>query len=64
MQVDNAMAINFSSDELKQKCTKAIDMRFYCIRDRTEKKQSMIYCITENGNLGDYHTRNHPAAHH
>ena len=35
MQVDNTTSVGFSNNTIKQKRSKAIDMRFYWIRDRT-----------------------------
>ena len=35
IQVDNSTADGFAKDTIKQKRTKAINMRFYWIRDRT-----------------------------
>ena len=64
IQVENTMAGNFSNDELKQKHMKAIEMRFYWIKDRPKQKQFMIYWSPGNRNLGDYHRKNHPPAHH
>ena len=43
MQVDNTTAIGFSTDTIKQKSTKAIDMRLYWILDRCEQGQYKIY---------------------
>ena len=64
IQVDNNEAVNFANDEPKQKRTKAIEMRFYWIKDRPKQKQFMIYWSPGNRNLGDYHRKNHPPAHH
>ena len=64
MQLDNTKAVNFSNDELNQKCTKATDIRFYWIKDRTKQKKLMVYWIPGKGNLGDNHSKNHPTAHH
>ena len=64
IQVDNSTANGFAKDTIKQKRPKAINMRFYWIRERTSQGQFLIYwqpCIT---NLGDYHTKNHSREHH
>ncbi len=46
---DNTSAIGIATDSIKQKRSKAIDMRFHWIRDRVRQSQ----------NLADYFTKNH-----
>ena len=43
IQVNNSTADGFANDTIKQKRSKAIDMRFYWIRDRTSQGQFLIY---------------------
>jgi hypothetical protein len=64
MQVDNSTAEGFANDTIKQKRSKAIDMRFYWIQDRTRQGQFLIYWRPGADNLADYHTKHHSAAHH
>ena len=64
MQVDNSTAYGFANDTIKQKRSKAIDMRFYWIKDRTRQGQFLIFWRPGSTNLGDYHTKHHSAAHH
>ena len=64
MQVDNSTAEGFANDTIKQKRSKAIDMRFYWIKDRTRQGQFLVYWRPGTTNLGDYHTKHHSAAHH
>lgn len=64
MQVDNTTAVGFANDTIKQKRSKAIDMRFYWIQDRTKQGQFIIYWRPGAQNLGDYHTKHHSPAHH
>ena len=42
IQVDNSTADGFANDTIKQKRSKAIDMRFYWIRDRTSQGQLLV----------------------
>ena len=63
-QLENTTVVNFVNDELKKKCTKVINMRFYWITYRTNQKQFMIFWNPGNGNLCDYHTKKHTPAHH
>jgi hypothetical protein len=64
MQVDNSTAEGFANDTIKQKQSKAIDMRFYWIQDRTHQGQFLIYWRPGADNLADYHTKHHSATHH
>ena len=43
IQVNNSTADGFANDTIKQKRSKAIDMRFYWIRDRISQDQFLIY---------------------
>ena len=43
IQVDNSTANGFANNTIKQKRSKAIDMRFYWISDRTSQGQFLIY---------------------
>ena len=43
MQVNNTTAVGFANNTIKQKRSKAIDMRFYWIRDCTRQGQLKIY---------------------
>jgi hypothetical protein len=61
---DNQCAEGIANDTVKQKRSKAIDMRFYWIRDRVEQKQFQIYWRKGSENLADYYTKHHPASHH
>ena len=63
-QVEKPTAEDFSNDTIKQKRSKAIDMRFYWIRYRTSQGQFLIYWQPGITNLGDYHTKHYSRAHH
>jgi hypothetical protein len=64
MQTDNSTAAGFANDTIKQKRSKAMDMRFYWIKDRVRQKQFIIYWRPGPENLGDYHTKHHSPSHH
>ena len=53
MQVDNTTAVRFPNSTIKQKSSKAIDMRFYWIQDRTKQGQFVIYFWHGSQNLGN-----------
>ena len=64
IQVDNTTAVSFGNQQIKQKRSKAIDMRFYWLQDRCDQGQLRIYWAPGSHNLGDYHTKHHPTSHH
>ena len=63
IQVDNSTADGFANDTIKQKRSKAIDMHFYWIRNRTIQGHFLIYWKTVITNLGNYHTKHHFLSH-
>jgi len=64
IQTDNACAEGIINDTVKQKRSKAIDMRFYWVRDRVRQGQFNIHWKRGKENLGDYFTKHHPDSHH
>ena len=64
MQIDNSTAVGIANDTVKQKRSKAIDMRYYWIRDRVRQGQFRILWKKGSLNKADYFTKHHPAAHH
>jgi hypothetical protein len=61
---DNQCAMGIANDTVKQRRSKAIDMRFYWIRDRVKQGQFQILWKKGSSNLGDYFTKHFPASHH
>jgi hypothetical protein len=61
---DNSTATGIAHDTVKQRRSKAIDMRFYWTRDRV--RQGQFHVIWQKGKLNkaDYFTKHHPASHH
>ena len=64
MATDNTTASGITNDTVKQKRSKAIDMRFYWIRDRTRQGQFVVYWRKGILNKADYFTKHHSDAHH
>lgn len=64
IEVDNETAIGFLKRTMKQKHSKAIDMRFYWVRDRVHQNQFLIYWRPGSHNVGDYVSKHHPPGHH
>jgi hypothetical protein len=60
METDNTTATGYSNGTIKKKRTKAMDMRFYWIKDRVKQGQFKIYW----GPSADYFTKHHSPAHH
>ena len=64
VQTDNACAVGIANETVKQKRSKAIDMRYYWVRDRVRAKQFMVYWRRGAENDADYFTKHHAPAHH
>jgi len=64
LQTDNSTASGIANDTVKQKRSKAIDMRFYWVRDRVRQGQFHIFWRPGSTNRADYFTKHHPASHH
>ena len=64
IQTDNSTATGIVNDTVKQKRSKAIDMRYYWIRDRVCQGQFHIYWRKGLLNRADYFTKHHPTSHH
>ena len=61
---DNSTATGIANDIIKQKRSKAIDMRFYWIRDRVRQGQFHVFWRRGTSNRADYFTKHHSPAHH
>ena len=64
MKTDNMTAKGILTGTIKQKRSKAIDMRFYWLKDRQEQGQFDITWEPGKHNLADYLTKHHAASHH
>ena len=61
---DNSTANGFANATMKIKRSKAMDMRFYWIRDRVKQGQFKVLWQKGETNLADYFTKHHPPSHH
>jgi hypothetical protein len=52
------------NNTVQQTRSKAMDMRFYWVKDRLEHKQFNVVWAPGNTNLGDYFTKHNSPAHH
>jgi hypothetical protein len=64
LETYNTTATGYSNGTIKQKCTKAMDMCFYWIKDRVKQGQFNVYWGPGYRNLADYFTKHHSPAHH
>jgi len=64
LKTDNSTADGIMNSTVKQQRSKAIDMRFYWLRDRVEQGQFRIYWAPGSENFADYFTKHHPPSLH
>ena len=64
IKTDNSTATGIINNTIKQKRSKAMDMRFYWLRDRVKQGHFDIYWEPGNNNLADLPTKHHSGAHH
>ena len=64
IQTDSSTASGIANDTVTQRRSKAMDMRFYWVRDRCRQGQFIVYWSKGQDNLADYFTKHHPATHH
>ena len=63
IQTDNAVADGIANDTIKQKRSKAMDMKFYWIQDRVRQGQFCVHWKAGSTNHGDYFTKHHATSH-
>jgi hypothetical protein len=64
IQFDNKVATGIMNDDIQQKRSKSMDMRFYWLRDRQRQRQFHIHWKKGLDNKADYVTKHHPVKHH
>jgi hypothetical protein len=64
IQFDNKCATGILTDTVVQRRSKAMDMRFYWLRDRVRQQQFHVHWKPGQSNLADYPTKHHSAKHH
>jgi hypothetical protein len=64
IQTDNACAAGIINNTVKQRRSKAMDMRFYWVKDRVNQGQFIVHWRRGVDNLADYFTKHHSPAHH
>ena len=64
VKTNNATAASFVTDMLKQKRSKAWDVRYHWLCEQQAMKKFFIYWQQGLKNLADYHTTHHPPSYH
>ena len=64
IQVDNSTAVGISNQNIKQKMSKVMDMRFYWVIDRIKQGQFRVYWQPGSTNIADYPTKHNSTEHH
>jgi hypothetical protein len=59
LQNDNTTSTGYSNGKIKQKRTRAVDMRFYWVKDRVKQGQFHVYWGPGYQNVGDYFSKHH-----
>ena len=62
--IDNTTAEGLAHENIKQKFSKAIDMRYHWIRDCIKQQQFHVHWGPGITNRADYFSKHHPAKHH
>jgi hypothetical protein len=64
LKTDNTTADGIINNTVQQKRSKAMDMRFYWVKDRVEQGQFNVGRALGDTNMGDYFTKHYSPAHH
>jgi hypothetical protein len=64
IQTDNACAAGICNETVKQRRSKAVDMRFYWVHDRVKQGHFLVHWRKGADNLADYFTKHHSPSHH
>ena len=64
IQVGNSASVGIANKSIKQKRSKAMDIRFHWIQDIILQEHFNLFWKPGPTNLGDYHSKHHPTPHH
>jgi hypothetical protein len=64
IQTDNACAAGIANKTVKQRQSRAVNMRFYWVQDRVEQGEFLVYWSPGIDNDADYWTKHHSPSHH
>jgi hypothetical protein len=63
LKTDNTTAYGIINNTVQQKRSKAMEMRFYRVKDRVEQDQFNVGWLPGDTNMRDYFTKHHYPAH-
>ena len=63
IQTDNTTAAGLANDTIEQKFSKALNMKWYCIKDQIKLQHYDVFLRPRSENKGDYFTTNHSPSH-
>ena len=64
IQADNTTEVGLANDSIKQKYSKALDMRWYWLKDQVKLGHFRVYFKPGAENKADYFTKVHSLTHH
>jgi hypothetical protein len=64
LKTENSTADGIINNTVQKKCSKAMDMIFYWVKDRVEQDQFNVGWAPGDTNMGDYFTKHHSQVHH
>jgi hypothetical protein len=64
LNTENTTSDSITNNTVHQKRSKAMDMRFYWVKDRVEQDQFNVGWAPGDTNMGGYFTKHHSPAHH
>ena len=64
IQTDNYTAYGIVNSSIRQRKSKAMDMRFYWVQDKCSQGDFVIFWKPGKDNLADYFTKHHSTSHH
>ena len=64
LETDNSTAYGIITSTIRQKLSKAFDMRWYWLKDRVRQRQFHIHWQKGKLNMADYFTKHHPPWYH
>ena len=62
--MDSTTGDGFFNDNIRQRRSRAIYIRFYWVRDRVRQGKFLVYQMDVEHNIADYFTKHHPTSHH
>ena len=64
IKTDISTSANIANNTILQRKSRAMDMKFHCVRDRVKQGHFIVYRRPGTVNLGDYHTKYISSSHH